>query len=94
MLAAMHLLTRKAFSVSFEWRRLMQLCVVIGGLAALGDVLLPTHGAVGFISRALVWIVIPLALLGTGFAHERELGTVRTVIARVRRVPAAPAGGG
>ncbi len=41
----MHLLTRRAFPVEFEWRRLAQLTSFIGGLAAVGELLLPTHGA-------------------------------------------------
>ena len=34
MLALMHLLTRRAFAASFEWLRLAQLTVVLGGLSA------------------------------------------------------------
>ncbi len=94
ILGVMHLLTRRAFAVSFEWRRLIQLCLVMGGLSVVGDLLLPTHGAVGFITRALIWLVIPLVLLGTGFAHTQELARLRTLVARVRRVSATPAGGG
>ncbi len=52
MLGVMHLLIRRAFAASFEWRRLAQLVVVIGGLAVAGDLLLPTHGFVGFLTRA------------------------------------------
>jgi O-antigen/teichoic acid export membrane protein len=85
MLAAMHLLTRQAFTVSFEWRRLGQLVIVMGGLAVGGDLLLPTHGAVGFLTRAAVFALIPAALLATGFAHREELAQLRTLAARARR---------
>src|SRR6185437_7944260 len=61
MLAVMHLLTRRVFPVAFEWRRLVQLTVVVGGLAAAGELLLPTSGLVGFVSRAVVWAAIPPA---------------------------------
>ena len=44
MLGVMHLLTRRAFPVAFEWLRLAQLVVVMGGLAAAGELLLPTSG--------------------------------------------------
>jgi O-antigen/teichoic acid export membrane protein len=84
MLAVMHLLTRRAFPVAFEWRRLVQLTLIVGGLAAAGDLALPTSGAVGFISRAAVWAVIPPALLATGFAHGAELDQARALVARVR----------
>ena len=52
MLAVMHLLVRGAFHVTFEWRRLAQLTAVLGGLAVAGDLLLPTSGPVGFVTRA------------------------------------------
>ena len=48
MLGIMHLLTRRAFAVAFEWGRLAQLTLVVGGLAAAGELVLPTSGVVGF----------------------------------------------
>ena len=73
MLGVMHLLIRRAFPVSFEWRRLAQLVVVMGGLSAAGDLLLPTSGFGGFVTRALVFIAIPVVLWLTGFMHRAEL---------------------
>lgn len=84
MLGIMHLLTRHAFPVAFEWRRLTHLTLIVGGLAAAGDLALPTSGVVGFISRALVWAAIPGALLVTGFLHGAELSQARTLLARLR----------
>ena len=92
MLGVMHALTRHAFPVDFEWRRLLQLVVVVGGLAAAGELALPTSGAVGFVSRALVWLVIPVALLVTGFAHGAELRQARQLLARLRSPRPRPAG--
>ena len=91
MVAVMHLLTRRAFRVAFEWRRLTQLCLVMGGLAAAGDLLLPTHGLVGFLTRALVVALMPAILLATGFAHPQELRQARALVRRVRTVTATPA---
>jgi O-antigen/teichoic acid export membrane protein len=85
MLTVMHLLTRRAFVVAFEWLRLAKLVVVMGGVAAAGDLLLPTHGAVGFVTRALTFLAIPPALYFTGFVHPQELARVRDVVAQVRR---------
>jgi O-antigen/teichoic acid export membrane protein len=85
MLTVMHLLTRRAFVVAFEWLRLAKLVVVMGGVAAAGDLLLPTHGAVGFVTRALAFLAIPPALYFTGFVHPQELARVRDVVAQVRR---------
>jgi O-antigen/teichoic acid export membrane protein len=73
MLAAMHLLIRNAFFVSFEWQRLAHLVLIVGGLAVAGDLLLPSAGFVGFVARAAVFLVIPVALWITGFLHRAEL---------------------
>jgi O-antigen/teichoic acid export membrane protein len=94
MLTAMHALTRRAFAVQFEWRRLLQLCVVMGGIAVAGDLLLPTHGALGFITRAAAFAAVPAALIATGFAHPQELSRLRRFLARVLTgTREAPAGG-
>jgi O-antigen/teichoic acid export membrane protein len=85
MLIAMHALTRRAFTVRFEWRRLFQLAAVMGAVAVAGDLLLPTHGAVGFITRAALFAAIPLVLWATGFAHPQELSQARNAIQRARR---------
>jgi O-antigen/teichoic acid export membrane protein len=92
MLGVMHLLTRHAFPVAFEWRRLTQLVLVMGGLAAAGELALPTSGLVGFISRAVVWALIPAALLATGFAHGAELRQARVLLSRLRAMGPRPAG--
>ncbi len=94
MLTIMHLLTRHAFKVSFEWRRLAQLCLVMSGVAVAGDLLLPTHGAVGFVTRLAALAAIPLLLALTGFVHARERTELRALAARLRRLSASPAGGG
>jgi O-antigen/teichoic acid export membrane protein len=93
MLTAMYLLTRRAFRVTFEWRRLAQLAVVFGALSVAGDLLLPTHGVVGLLTRAAVFALIPLVLYLTGFAHPQELGQLRVMLGRLRRLSLSPAGG-
>jgi peptidoglycan biosynthesis protein MviN/MurJ (putative lipid II flippase) len=92
MLGVMHALTRRAFATQFEWGRLGQLVVVMGGIAVAGDLLLPTHGVVGFFTRAAAFLAIPPVLYLTGFAHPQELAGARALVARVRRRPmvAAP----
>jgi O-antigen/teichoic acid export membrane protein len=92
MLGVMHVLTRRAFPVAFEWRRLAQLTLVVGGLAAAGDLALPTSGVLGFLSRAVVWVAIPPALLVTGFLHGAELTRARALLARVREGGPRPRG--
>ncbi len=85
MLGAMHLLVRRAFPVSFEWRRLAQLLVVTGGLSVAGELLLPTVGAAGLLSRGAVFAAIPAVLLATGFAHPAELRRARALLRAGRR---------
>ena len=87
MLGVMHMLTRRLFTVSFEWRRLAQITLIAGGIAAAGDLLLPTHGLAGFVTRTAAFLVIPVVLYVTGFAHEQELAQLRRLIDRVRRAP-------
>jgi O-antigen/teichoic acid export membrane protein len=94
MLASMHLLTRRAFAVAFEWRRLLQLVLVMGALAVAGERLLPAHGVVGFVSRAIVFVAMPLVLLATGFFHREELRQARSLLARLRRSVPSPARSG
>jgi O-antigen/teichoic acid export membrane protein len=92
MLSMMHLLTRRVFAVRFEGRRLTQLVVVMGGLATAGEVLLPTHGAIGFLARAAVFLAIPVVLYVTGFAHPQERDQLRLLIERLRHRTGSPAG--
>jgi O-antigen/teichoic acid export membrane protein len=92
MLAAMHALTRRAFAVAFEWRRLAHLCILMGGMTVAAELLLPTHGLVGFVARGAGWVAIPAALWATGFAHPQELRGLRRLAASARRAAASPAG--
>ena len=89
MLAVMHLLTRRAFTVRFEWGRLIHLVVVMAGVATAGEVLLPKHGAVGLVTRAAAALVIPVILWLTGFARPRERERVRLLLVRAARRGAA-----
>ncbi len=89
MLLVMHGLTRRAFSVEFEWRRLAQLILVMAAAAVGGDLLLPANGAWGFLARLAAFAVIPLVLGLTGFAHPRELAQARALASRAVRRRAA-----
>jgi O-antigen/teichoic acid export membrane protein len=94
MLGVMHLLTRNAFAVAFEWSRLARVVLVFGGLAAAGELVLPTHGALGLLSRAALTLVLPGALSATGFFHLSEITWVRSLLQRESvRTPAPPPGG-
>jgi len=84
MLVVVHLLTRRAFAVPFEWRRLSVLLLVLGGAAVLGELLLPTHGWAGFLSRTALACLAPLALLGLGFLHHDEREGLRALSRAMR----------
>lgn len=92
MLAVMHQLVRRAFAVAFEWRRLAQLGIVVGGLAAAGDLVLPGRGVVGLISRAAVFVAIVPVLAATRFFHHAELRQARGLLHRAARAPRPPLG--
>jgi len=83
MLTFIHLLTRRRFAVNFEWGRLTQLVIVVGGLAVAGNLALPTHGALGLLGRLAVCAAIGPALLATGFVHAAELRQARLLLDRV-----------
>jgi len=83
MLALMYVLTRNLFRVDFEWLRLVQLIVVIGGATVAGELLLPTSGAAGLAERALVLLAIPLLLLATGFFGPEERTRLRALARRI-----------
>jgi O-antigen/teichoic acid export membrane protein len=72
MLVAIHLLTRNLFTVPFEWTRLAQLALIMGGVSVGGELLLPTSGVGGFAARAAFLAAIPVLLLATGFVRPAE----------------------
>ncbi len=90
MLVALYLLTRRLFTVPFEWGRLVPLVLVVGVLAVGGNLLLPDAGAAGFASRLAVLAVIPFALVAVRVVTPAELARVRTGV-RAARARGAPA---
>jgi len=87
MLAVMYGLTRRLFAVSFEWLRLAQLVVVIGGVAVAGEVALPTAGAGGLLARTGALLAIPALLVLTGFLGSAERARLRELTRRARPAP-------
>jgi O-antigen/teichoic acid export membrane protein len=82
MLAVLATLTRRSFAVPFEVGRLTQAVVILAAVAVAGELLLPTAGVVGFVTRALALTLVPILLWVTRFpsAAEREF-----VVNRLRR---------
>jgi hypothetical protein len=95
----MYLFTQRLFAVPYEWRRLALILLSAAAIVAAGEVLLPTSGAIGLLSRGALWLGYPLVLLATGFLHPEErtgLGDLlrpSAIAARARGLRARPARG-
>jgi O-antigen/teichoic acid export membrane protein len=89
MLGTMHLLTRRVFPVGFEWGRLTQLALILGGVAVSGELLLPTAGAGGLLLRVVWLALIPALLLVTRFFAPNERAQALALLADARRRVAA-----
>lgn len=85
MLAAIHALTWRVFPIAFEWRRLAQLALVLGGVAVSGELLLPTAGAAGLVLRCAWLAWVPALLFGVRFLTERELEQGRALLSAALR---------
>jgi O-antigen/teichoic acid export membrane protein len=77
VVALMYGFTQKLFPVPYEWGRLAKVVLVSAVLVALGEVLLPTEGALGLLGRIAVWLAYPLTLLATGFFSDEERRSLR-----------------
>jgi O-antigen/teichoic acid export membrane protein len=72
VLVLMYVLTQRLFPVPYEWGRLALVVLSAAALVAAGETLLPTSGALGLLSRGVLWLVYPAVLLGMGFLHPEE----------------------
>ncbi len=80
VLALMYRFTQRLFPVPYEWGRLAKLVAVSVALVAIGELLMPTAGAVGLLGRIVVWLAYPVTLLAAGFFSDEErrwLGRLR-----------------
>ena len=84
MVAAMYLLTRNLFAVGFQWGRLARLVVLLGAVAVSGELVLPTHGALGLLLRIAWLALIPALLLVTRFFDDDERRQTRALLADAR----------
>jgi O-antigen/teichoic acid export membrane protein len=84
MLVVLHLLTRRLFSVPFEWRRLVHAVVLLAGIGVAGELLAPDAGARGLVARALALTAIPVAFAVSGFVRPTEWAGLRSVLRRGR----------
>ena len=96
--ALMYVFTQRLFPVPYQWGRLIRVVLAAAVLVGLGELVMPTSGALGFFGRGLLWALYPLALWTTGFftpeergwiARLRDPGAVLAGIAALRSQPAA-----
>jgi O-antigen/teichoic acid export membrane protein len=72
ILVLMYIFTQRLFTVPYEWGRLAQALLPAIALVAGGELLLPTSGPVGVLSRTALWLAYPLVLWVTRFPHDEE----------------------
>jgi len=82
MLVVLHLLTRRLFTVPFEWGRLAHATALLGGVAVGGELLLPTAGAGAFAARAALLVALPALFAVTGFVRPAERDGLRALLRR------------
>ena len=87
VLVLMYAFTQRLFPVPYEWRRLALVLLSAAGVVAAGELLLPTSGAIGLLSRGVLWLAYPGILYLFGFLHEEE----RTGLAELLRPSAIAA---
>ncbi len=63
----------------FEWRRLPLLLTVLAAVAVGGELLLPTDGLEGWVTRTAAIGVVPLLLLATRFLTPQEVERLRAL---------------
>jgi hypothetical protein len=78
------------FPLPLEWGRLARIVGIAGGLFAFGELVLPTSGAVGFLTRAALVPAFGALLYLSGFLHAGEVRRLRALPARIRRGSAEP----
>ena len=74
VVALMYGFTQRLFPVPYEWGRLARVVLVAAVLVAIGELLLPTEGAIGLLGRIVIWLVYPATLFLTGFFTDEERG--------------------
>ncbi|MDP2711834.1 MAG: lipopolysaccharide biosynthesis protein [Solirubrobacteraceae bacterium] len=77
MLVVLHFLTRRLFTVPFEWGRLAHAVALLAGVVVAGELLAPDGGAAGFALRAGALALLPALFVVTRFARPEELAALR-----------------
>ncbi|MET0557972.1 MAG: oligosaccharide flippase family protein [Solirubrobacterales bacterium] len=97
VLVLMYGFTQRLFPVPYEWGRLARVVLVSAALVGLGELVMPTSGAVGFLGRGVLLAAYPLALYAGRFFSPGErawLSRLRdpgALVAELRAIRAEPA---
>ncbi len=102
VIALMYAFTQRLFPIPWQWRRLGVIVASAAVVIAAGELLLPTAGAAGLLSRAALVALYPLILWSGGAIARDERAAVKRALAsgelreRLRRMragePASAAG--
>ncbi|MGE0068324.1 MAG: lipopolysaccharide biosynthesis protein, partial [Solirubrobacterales bacterium] len=74
VVALMYVFTQRLFPVPYEWARLARIALTTTALVGLGELLMPSAGALGLLGRAALFAAYPLALFASGFFTPEERG--------------------
>jgi O-antigen/teichoic acid export membrane protein len=72
VLGLMYVFTQRLFPVPYQWGRLGRVVLTSAVLVGLGELLMPTSGALGLLGRAALFAAYPLALFASGFFTPGE----------------------
>jgi O-antigen/teichoic acid export membrane protein len=72
VLALMYGFTQRLFPVPYQWGRLARIVLSSAALVAAGELLLPTDGVAGLLSRGALWAAYPPILFAAGFFTPEE----------------------
>jgi len=96
--ALMYVFTQRLFPVPYQWGRLTRVVLTSAALVGLGELLMPTSGALGLLGRAALLCAYPLALFASGFftpgervwlAKLRHPSEIAAEFKRMREAPPA-----
>jgi O-antigen/teichoic acid export membrane protein len=85
VLALMYGFTQRLFPVPYEWGRLLRIVLAAAGLVGVGELLLPTSGALGLLGRIALTAAYPLLLWASGFFTAEERGWL-SILTRPREL--------
>ena len=77
MAVILFLVSQRLYPIRYEWRRIIKLCLIVGGIFALGKI--------GFIDsstilKVLLILILPVLLIVFRFFNQDELDAVKCIL--------------